>query len=168
MSIIQHIHKHNAEKEYKGGHLSLNHSLWNGIVSALYEHDQKAAEAAIVKFAGYVAAQEKRTKDLAAMAETDPERAYWQYRRLDEMQKVLDALYFWYNQQQTLWQSILEFQAEQEEKMEDMLVTIIELDRENRRLKKDLITLRGLYDVTSAGERLFLDMALKLRQQYVK
>ncbi|MBX2927032.1 MAG: hypothetical protein KF852_04290 [Saprospiraceae bacterium] len=164
MNPITHIHKKNPAG-YTGGRYTLNSTLWDGIVSQLYILDQQRAEDAIRKFAGYVAALENRTKDLAAMAETDPEKAYWQYRRLDEMQKVLDALFFWFNEQKTLWQSILEFQTEQEEKMEDMLVTIINLDRENRRLKKDLITMRGFFDVVARGEQLYISMIIDMLQR---
>lgn len=98
--------------------------IWNEITNVIWQRDQEAAKAAILGFAKYVAAQESRVGDVTEMTH---EQAHRTLRRMASLNATLNALATWWEQEQELWQCVLQYQLEQEERLQRLENTIQEM-----------------------------------------
>jgi len=132
---------------------------WEEIVNTVWEKKRRLADAAIVRLAKYVHHQEQIIPDLVALA--DQEKAQRLHRRLIELQQLLNDLDGWRVAEKQLWDTVIAYQVEQEEKASTLGAMVSVLAYERHQLMADALTYRAMYESTAKCEAVFVDLILQ-------
>ena len=85
--------------------------IWSELEKTKAQQAHDAAQEAVLKYARMVAAMEAKAKDITDMPD---EAAHRTLRRFNEANNLLQSLHTWWMYQKSLWQSVVEFQVQQD------------------------------------------------------
>ncbi len=85
--------------------------IWSELEKVRAQQAHDAAQEAVLKYANMVASMEAKAKDITDMPD---EAAHRTLRRYNEANNMLQSLYTWWTLQKSLWQSVAEFQMQQD------------------------------------------------------